>query len=66
MVTTEDKEVKFDPTSMDQAVETARTELLTMDQEAVKLLASWWEGNYRIAGHKRLARVLLGYAPREK
>lgn len=41
--------------------------LVLRDEEsakAVKLVAAWWAEWYPKAGHRRLARSLLGYAPK--
>jgi hypothetical protein len=49
-----------DGQAMDAAADAARTTLGTLDQKAVEIVRIWWKENYMKAGHKRLARVLLG------
>jgi hypothetical protein len=45
---------------MDMAAEAAQKDLETLDPEAVKAIAKWWKKWYLQAGHKRLARIILG------
>ena len=51
---------EFDPHAMDMAAEAAQKDLETLDPEAVKAIAKWWRKWYLQAGHKRLARIILG------
>ena len=48
--------------SMDRAAEEAAREIESIDKGAVKAVAEWWARHYMSAGHKRLGRILLGYA----
>lgn len=50
---------------MDHAAEAAAEVLSTLSPEAVKTVAQWWKDNYMKAGHKRLARLLLGTLPKK-
>lgn len=45
---------------MDDAAKVAATEL--HDNMTLKDVALWWKRFYLVAGHKRLARVLLEHA----
>ncbi len=45
---------------IDAAAEAAKKELDALPQDAVEIVRRWWEQHYHTAGHKRLARVLLG------
>jgi hypothetical protein len=47
--------------NMDEAAETAKTELDKLPPESVKIVAKWWKDNYLKSGHKRLAKLLLSY-----
>lgn len=55
---------------MDRAAREAAEELekarLESDDnaKAIEFVAQWWRRNYLKAGHKRLARALLEYAPK--
>ena len=51
---------EFNPQAMDKAAEAAKEDLESVDPEAVRAIAEWWRKWYLQAGHKRLARVLLG------
>lgn len=53
------------PADMDAAAEKAATDLSHLDADAVKIVAQWWKDNYMKAGHKRLARTLLGTLPKK-
>jgi hypothetical protein len=51
------------PEEMDAAAKQAAAELESLRAEhpqAVALMIDWWRKHYLAAGHKRLARVLLG------
>jgi hypothetical protein len=56
---------------MDKAAREAAEELekarIDSDEQAkaVEFVAQWWRRHYLKAGHKRLARALLEYAPRK-
>ena len=39
----------------------AHEEIDSPDVDAFQTVAQWWDRHYRKAGHKRLARVLLGF-----
>jgi len=41
-------------------------ELGNLDGKTVSRLAELWKLNYMVAGHKRLGRVLLTFAPKPK
>jgi len=48
---------------MDAAAKSAAADLERLRQEnpeAVALMVEWWKRHYLGAGHKRLARVLIG------
>lgn len=51
---------------MDKAAKQAATELATLPRDAVAQVAGWWARWYMQAGHKRLGRALLVYAPASK
>ena len=55
-----------DRQSMDTAAASAEADLENIPEEALQVVANWWKKWYPDAGHKRLARVLLQYAPKEK
>jgi hypothetical protein len=51
------------PEEMDAAAKQAAAELESLRAEnpqAVALIVDWWKRHYLAAGHKRLARVLIG------
>lgn len=48
------------PEEMNEAAERAKEDLLKLPEEQRKAVAEWWHSHYLSAGHKRLARVLLG------
>lgn len=50
---------------MDHAAEAAAEALTALSPEAVQTVAKWWKDNYMKAGHKRLARILLGTLPKK-
>lgn len=50
---------------MDAAAQVAKKELDELPQEAVKIVREWWQKHYLTAGHKRLARALLGKETKE-
>ena len=51
---------------MEEAARQALEELQSLDQDAVVLVAQWWQKWYLKAGHKRLGRTLLNFAPRRR
>ena len=52
---------EWNPEEADLEAKTAADELLDMGPDAtVAQLADWWRRHYQKAGHKRLARVLMG------
>jgi hypothetical protein len=55
-----------DRQSMDTAAASAEADLENIPEEALQVVAGWWGKWYPDAGHKRLARVLLQYASKEK
>jgi len=58
--TDEDRQV------MDNAAVDAENDAAeNVPDEALAEIASWWKRHYLKAGHKRLARILLQYAPKE-
>ena len=52
------------PESMDAAAIVAAQELVTLNPEAVAVVAEWWNKHFHKAGHKRLARSLLATRPK--
>ena len=60
-------ELKFDPAAMDEAAKIAMEDFKNTfpDEEKVSF-ARWWKKHYMKAGHKRLARGLLLYAPKKE
>lgn len=56
-----------DKQKMDNAAADAQNELVDMEnvEEHFPAVAAWWKRHYRKAGHKRLAYILLEYAPEE-
>ena len=50
---------------MDAAAAAAKKELDELPKDAVKVVREWWEKHYLTAGHKRLARALLGKETKE-
>lgn len=55
----------YDPATMDLAANDAEQELAGVSEDALQIVATWWERHYRKAGHKRLGRILLQYVPKE-
>ena len=51
------------PAEMDAAAEKAAGELEKLNRKAVEELAAFWQKWYLHTGHKRLGRLLLGFAP---
>jgi len=51
---------------MDKAAELAEEKLKEISKEHVIAIATWWRDNYMKAGHKRLAKILLTYAPKKE
>jgi len=54
-----------DKVAMDNAAADAQNELVDMPDEALTLVANWFDRWYMKAGYKRLGRVLLEYAEKE-
>lgn len=52
------------PEEMDLAAKAAEAELA--DLNMTEPVANWWKRWYPKAGHRRLGRILLKYASREK
>ena len=50
---------KASPEDMDRARDEAAAALSQMSQDAVRLVANWWNQWYMKAGHRRLGRLLL-------
>ena len=50
---------KASPEKMDKARDEAAAALTRMPQDAVRLMADWWNQWYMKAGHRRLGRLLL-------
>jgi len=55
----------YDPAQMDLAANDAEAALTDVPHEALESVATWWKQHYMKAGHKRLGRILLQYAPKE-
>lgn len=53
------------PADMDAAAKKAADDLSNLSPDCVKAVAQWWKDHYMKAGHKRLARVLLGTLPKK-
>lgn len=53
------------PEEMDAAAVEAKKELEGLPKDAVEVVRAWWKKHYLTAGHKRLARVLLGKETKE-
>lgn len=47
---------------MDAAAGEAEKDLASIDQAAVKAIATWWLKWYMKAGHKRLGRIMVKVA----
>lgn len=45
---------------MDAAAKGAKKELDELPKDAVEVVRAWWKKHYLTAGHKRLAKALLG------
>lgn len=54
-----------DKDKMDMAAADAENDSNTVDDNSMQEVATWWRKWYIKAGHKRLARILLQYAPKE-
>ena len=54
-----------DRQAMDHAAVDAENDLMALPDEALAAVAGWWKKWYPGAGHKRLARILLQYAPKK-
>jgi hypothetical protein len=50
---------------MDAGAKIAEEEIKGLKRDAVIEVANWWQANYLKAGHKRLGKILLKYAPKE-
>ena len=50
------------PEEMDEAAKIAESDLKKLDAEKVKVVAEWWNENFRQTGHKRLGRLLVAFA----
>jgi hypothetical protein len=46
---------------MDAAALDAEKDLKNVDPVAIIKIATWWRNNYKKAGHKRLARILINF-----
>lgn len=58
-----------DAARMDAAATDAQQELDKLEEqypEGVAAIAKWWNEHYGPAGHKRLGRILIQYAPKEE
>ena len=55
-----------DKQKMDAAAVEAEQDIELVSSDALTDVARWWKKWYYKAGHKRLARVLLQYAPKEE
>lgn len=51
---------------MDEAARAAEESLKELPTNAITQVADWWRTNYTKAGHKRLAKILLGYANKKE
>ena len=47
--------------AMDNAAVQAEEAISAEQVDAFRVVSQWWDQNFRRAGHKRLARVLLQY-----
>jgi hypothetical protein len=56
----EQKSNKQIKAQMDAAAGGAQKDLANVGPEAVEKVAEWWRKWYLKAGHKRLARILMG------
>ena len=57
-----------DKKKMDDAAEAAGQDLTQggVTAEALEAMGNWWKKHYMAAGHKRLAKMVLGYASKEQ
>lgn len=55
-----------DKAKMDAAAVEAEQDMNSIPYDAFADVAQWWKKWYPKAGHKRLARILLQYAPKEE
>ena len=53
-----------DKEKMDDAAVDAQNDLENVSDEALTEVAAWWRKWFSKAGHKRLGRVLLEFAPK--
>jgi hypothetical protein len=51
---------------MDEAARAAEESLKDIPKDTITQVADWWRTNYTKAGHKRLAKILLGYATKKE
>ena len=54
-----------DKDKMDGAAIAAEQNIKDTDIDAMATVAAWWNIWFPTAGHRRLARILLGYASKE-
>ena len=54
-----------DKDKMDEAAISAERDIRDTELDTFRRVATWWKKWYLKTGHKRLARVLLQYAPKE-
>ncbi|HQF37391.1 MAG TPA: hypothetical protein PLL26_07200 [Candidatus Dojkabacteria bacterium] len=52
--------------NMDKAAELAEEKLKEISQEHIIPIANWWHNNYLVAGHKRLAKILMKYSTKKE
>jgi hypothetical protein len=55
-----------DREAMDQAATDAQNELVDMSDEALTIVANWFDRWYMKAGYKRLGRILVEHADRKR
>ena len=55
-----------DKATMDSAAADAQNDLVDMPDEALTTVANWFKKWHYKAGHKRLGRILIEYADKEK
>lgn len=56
-----------DKQAMDSAAVDAENDAAeNISDKTLSVVADWWKDHYLKAGHKRLARILLQYASKEK
>ena len=57
---------EVDKQKMDDAAVDAQNDLENVSDEALAEVAAWWRKWFSKTGHKRLGRVLLEFAPKDK